>query len=141
MSGTFATGVGLSATGTITLTSTSNSIGSTYTSSTSISEKEGFVLMDSSSSIALTLAAPTSGTDDGKLLTLLFVTPAPSGGPCTVTTRNTSYGDATGSAVSFTVLHFNQFNGNSYGTGRYATLFAYQGHWYLLANGVGVTAS
>lgn len=42
-----------------------------YTTSTAIAEKEGVVTLSGGSAQAMTIADPTTGTDDGKTLTIL----------------------------------------------------------------------
>lgn len=46
----------------------------TYTSAGAISEKTGAVLIGSGGALAMTLARPLSGEDDGKILTITAIT-------------------------------------------------------------------
>jgi len=132
MSGTIATDATLSATGTITLSTVAPPrIAATYTGNGVISQKEGTVLISSATGgLALTLATPTSGTDDGKVLRIVDVTPNGSGGSAnTITTSNDSYGDSGSGQSAWNELAFNTATD---GFGFVAELFAYAGHWYLI---------
>jgi hypothetical protein len=132
MAGTIAAGAGIAVSGTITVSSTESNVSSSYTSNGAISEKEGLVIIDySAGGISLTLAAPTSGTDDGKVLRILDISTRGGGGGSRnlVTTGNTSYG---GYNATWTQLYFNAV---ASGTANYAVLVAYQGHWNLVTPG------
>jgi hypothetical protein len=132
MSGTIATDATLSATGTITISSAAR-IAATYTASGAISQKEGTIVLSSATGgLAMTLAAPTSGTDDGKVLRIIDVTPNGDGGSAnTVTTSNDSYGDGGSGQPMWNQLDFNTAVGAT-SFGFVAELFAYSGHWYLI---------
>ena len=132
MSGTLAAGSGISVSGTITVSSSTGGIANTYTSSGSIGEKEGIVILNSTAGIAMTLAAPTSGTDDGKILRIVDITPySTSTDPNTVTTSNDSYGDGGSGQNMWNGLTFGAGMGESFVSFQ-VILLAYQGHWWLL---------
>lgn len=130
MSGTIQGTLGTSISGTITITPTPN-IGSTYTTSGAISEVEGIVVLTPDFNVNpfgehMTLAAPTSGTDDGKILTIVNQPVSGGGGNSDVTTSNDSYG---GNSSPWTNFNFNNHK-------VILVLQAWQGHWFQLAASV-----
>lgn len=90
-----------------------------------INVKEGTVLVTKTSAAALTLAAPTSGNDDGKRLVILSTTPFAH----TVTQTTPGFNNLAGSGD---VATYGAAAGNS------LTVVAYGGVWYAV-NVTGVT--
>lgn len=90
-----------------------------------ISVKTGIVFITKGTAAALTLAAPTAGTDDGKELTIMSTTAAAH------TVTNSSPGFNAGGAGK-DVATFAAAIGNN------MVLSAYQGTWYVVSQ-VGIT--
>lgn len=127
MSGSIAGTQNIGASGTITLNDNDAVVGSTYTASGAISENQGVVTIAIDGNVhaltqVLTVAAPTSGTDDYKVLTIIS-TPT-NGGNSRVNIANNAFKLA---GATFTHIDF------SFGDSpALIRLQAFQGAWYEL---------
>lgn len=90
-----------------------------------ITVKTGVVFITKGTAAALTLAAPTAGDDDGKVLTIVSTTAAAH----TVTVATAGFNDG---GTASDVGTFAAAKGNG------LTLVAYAGDWYVTSN-IGVT--
>ncbi len=89
----------------------------TYTSAGAISQKTGLVQIGSAGALAMTLAAPASGTDDGKVLTVAALTAQAH----TLTVAGGNF-DASHHILTYSAK------------GQNIVLLALAGQWYLLSN-------
>jgi hypothetical protein len=90
-----------------------------------INPSSGLTVITKATAAALTLAAPTAGTDDGKVLTIVSTSAAAH----TVTQANPGFNNG---GTASDVATFGAAIGNN------LTVVAYNGRWYI-TNSIGIT--